>query len=212
MVEFSPEPINLKIKKSKKTKKETSKKPSISPYRALTDWFLNSHPQAKLDDWVIKAVNPRMVLCMFGNVPKLTMFLNDNFNTFEIMKLDNLEFYTFLKGMALKFKMQRRDFSFYFSERGNKSLKELHTHFPGLKLNEVSMFLELAKEDDEYDSLLESLGMQKYKKVKKTKAEKQRTKIVRDEREEIKKQAVEISFNVANDSIKTWNDWKSMFE
>ncbi|MCK5018182.1 MAG: hypothetical protein KAS32_14090 [Candidatus Peribacteraceae bacterium] len=212
MSEFKPEPINLKTKKSKKTKTKTSTKPSISPYRLLTDWFLNSHPQAKLEDWVIKAVNPRTALCMFGNIPKLTMFLNQTFNNFDIMYLDRLEFYKFLKSMVQRFKMQRRDFSFYFTERGNKSLKELHPIFPGLKLYEISMFLELAQDDSEYESLLDSIGMQKYKKAKKTKAEKKQTQIRKETREKTESRATEISFNVANDTIKSWDDWKLMFD
>ena len=165
-MDFTPEPVNFK-----KKKKKGKAKPKVSPYRQFTDWLLNAMPSAKLSEDVIRAINPRSALCLFGNLGGITIFLNERFNTFNIMKLPPLELYNFLRVIVQIHKIKRNEFSFYASEKSNKSLTEIHTRFPLLKRYEVHNFLQLVEVDPEYEALMDNLGIKKYKKSKITKKE-----------------------------------------
>lgn len=142
------------------------KKKKISPYREFTNWLFNSVPTVELDDWVIKSLNPRSVLCMFGNLNDITIFLNDYFNKFDVMSLDNKEFYNFLKSIVFKYNIKWKDLSFYFHTKMDKSAAELRKQLPHLKNEEIYELLEYASDDPLFQNFIESIGLTKYKKTK----------------------------------------------
>lgn len=188
----------------------------ISPYREFRDWLLNPMPNKELPMNVIKAINPRSVLCMFGNLHGVSIFLNEYFNTFDVMALPQIEFYKFLKDIVHKHNITPRDFSFYYSEKHNKSLKELNCKFPFLKRHELSTFLEDVKDDPEAEALYESLGLNKYKSKKLTKKEKKELngqiesskQIQPPQTDKGKPQQLNSDFDIP---IKTFNDLKNCF-
>lgn len=194
MLDFVPE--ELKVKKEKSTEEK------VSPYRAFTDWILNPRQDIELDEKIIKAINPRTVLCMFGGFPNITIFLNKHFNNFGVMYLDNKALYTFLKLMILRFKITKYEFSFFASEKNDKSLSDIQRILPYLKKYEIYDLIERSKDDEDYDSFCETLGL---KGVKRTKVKKVK-KVVTESLESLFTET-----NVNLDEIKTFEDWKKCF-
>jgi len=175
-----------------------------SPYSEFKDWLLNSYPYAKLSEEVIKAINPKTVLHMFGSLGDITVFLDDYFNNFDLMYCDPLEFYNFLKQLVQKYNVNKYDFSFFYSMKKDDLILKLQKKLPHMKKYEIYDLLEYCKEDSNNDSFLENLGLNKtkVKKVKKTKNKKDNL--------EIPKEAKTFeNLNIQN--IKTWEDWKGCF-
>lgn len=136
-----------------------------SPYQKFRDWL--HHPSnIQLDPEVIKGINKRSILCMFGNSNKLTIFLNKHFNNFGMMKLDDEEFYLFIKQLVKDFRLDKYSYSFFHHSKIDKELRELHKKFPYLKRTEITALLEFAKEDEEFNRLEATLGIEKVKKTK----------------------------------------------
>jgi len=159
-----------------KTKKKKTKIKTKSPYMEFKEWLFNPYPNAKLPDHVLKIVNARTVLCMFGNLGKLTIFLNKYFNKFNITYLNKEEFFIYIKYIIQKFRIDKRQFSFYKSEQRDTSYVDIHSKFfPHLKKYELNLLMELIKTDDDYDRIMESFGLTKYK-VTKNKSKKSKTK------------------------------------
>jgi len=157
-----------------------------SPYRMFADWLFNSVPSVQLDDWVIKAVNPRAVLCMFGKLGGITIFLNEHFNNFDIMILDRSEIYSFLRAVVQNYNIKRRDLSFYKHSKLDRTSIELQRQLIFLKKTEIYELLEYAKNDLEYPNFTESLGLNICKKAR------------------IKKSDAKASYSARGKSMKNW--------
>ena len=171
-----------------------------TPRSRFINWLVNSaNPQ--LDNDILSQVDLRSTLAMFGKCEGITIYLDKYFNNFNVVSLDKSEFFNFLRNLVQKNKINPYDFTYFVSEKKDKSLKELHRSFPYLKRYEVHDFLELSSEDPEYESLCETLGLIKYKKQKNKKQE----KVLKNET------ISNIRSIVPLEQIKTFNDWKNNF-
>lgn len=154
------------------------KKKKDSPYKIFKEWMLNSYPKAELSDEVLKAINPKSILHMFGSMGDITIFLDEYFNNFSLMACNPLEFYNFLRQIVQKHKIGKYNFSFFVSMKMDKTIREIQRKLPMLKQYEIYDLLERCKEDEGNDAFLENLGLRKkskMKKVKKTKKESKKT-------------------------------------
>jgi len=174
----------------------------VSPYSEFKEWLLNSYPKAVLSEEVIRAINPKTVLHMFGNLGGITIFLDDYFNNFNVMNCNPIEFYKFLKDIVQKHKIRKYDFSFFYSMKKDKIIIELQKKLPYMKKYEIYDLLEYCKEDSDNDSFLENLGLNKTKK-KKIKKSKVSKKIVPEEAKTFEQLSIQ--------NIKTWDDWVNSF-
>lgn len=173
------------------------------PYNEFKEWMLNPYPNAKLSEDIIKSINPKTVLHMFGNMGDITIFLDEYFNNFDLMYCNPLEIYVFLKQLVQKFNIKKYDFSFFYSMKKDDFILKLHKKFPYMKVYEIYDLLEYCKEDSDNESFLENLGLNKIKtkKIKKTN---------KKEKQEAPTEAKTFeNLNVQN--IKTFNDWKNCF-
>lgn len=177
----------------------------ISPYRLFKDWLLNPYPNAKLEEAVIRAINPKTVLHMFGNMGGITIFLDDIFNNFDLMSCNPVEFYSFLKGIVQKHSIKKYDFSFFYSMKKDEQIIKLQKMLPHMKKYEIYDLLEYCKDDTDNESFLENLGLNKLKskKVKTKKSNK-------DAKKDIPKEAKTFD-NMGMQNIRTWEDWKNCF-
>ena len=177
-----------------------------NPYKEFTQWLYNSYPKAELAEWVIKSISPRAILSRYSNQGGITIFLNDLFNKYDLMSLDSLDFYYFIKDIVQKHKINQYDYSFFRSSRRDKTLSEIQKKLPHLKTNEIAKLLELCKNDPENESFLENLGLRKQDKVKKIKKKTRKTK---------KSSKKVLSISTFDDEmirrIKTWEDWRACF-
>jgi len=177
----------------------------ISPYTEFKNWLLNSYPNAKLPEDVIKAINPKIVLHMFGSLGGITIFLDEHFNNFDLMSCNPLEFYNFLRDIVQKHRIKKYDFSFFYNLKKDALIIKLQKKLPHLKKYEIYNLLEYCKEDDENDSFLENLELNK-SKVKKVK----KSKSIKKTKDEVPSEAKTFEhLNIQN--IKTWEDWKKCF-
>lgn len=175
-----------------------------SPYNEFKDWLLNSYPDAKLSETVIKTINPKTVLHMFGNMGDITIFLDDYFNNFDLMICNPLEFYIFLRQLVQKYNIKKYDFSFFYSMKKDDLILKLQKKFPCMKKYEIYELLECCKEDTDNDSFLENLGLNKTKSKKMKKTNKK-------DKLEIPTEAKTFD-NLTIQNIKTFNDWKDCFK
>lgn len=173
---------------------------SQSPYSIFKDWLLGTIDE--LPDHVKKAINPKSVLQMFGSMGDLTIFLNEYFNNYNIMSLDQMELYGFLKEMVKKHKVNKYGFSFFYSTKQEKDIKELRRLLPHLKFFEISELIEKCKENEE-DDFLSSLGLKCEPKIKKLpKKKKDKTKIIEET----------TSFDeIKIENVYTFDDWSKLF-
>lgn len=182
--------------------KKTVTKPN--PYKEFTIWLYNSYPKAELADWVLKAINPRAILVRYSNLGNLTIFLEKTFNNYELMGLDHLEFYKFIKDFVKRFNISQYSYSFFKGSKRDKTLLEIQKRLPYLKTNEISYLLDKCKSDSDNNAFLESLGMKKQEKTKKIK------------RKKVKGKKGKLIVSTFNDefirSIKTWKNWRACFE
>lgn len=150
-----------------------SKPKKINPYKLFQDWLFNVMPDPPFPEECLKGINKRAVLASLGKLDGVTIYMDEHFNNFDLMNLDDIEFYKFVRVHIIKkFKVGKWDLSFFKSEKKNKNLKELQKSFPYLKQPEIEVFMELVKDDEDCDMLYESLGMTKPKKKKLTKVAK----------------------------------------
>lgn len=174
-----------------------------NPYKEFMIWLYNSYPNAELPEWVIKAITPRAILSRYANLGELTIFLDNVFNSYDLMSLNPLEFYSFLKDFIKRYNINQYNYSFFRSSKRDKTLGELQKKLPHLKTYEISNLLNMCKKDKEYDSFLESLGIRKQEKIKKNKSNKKNSK------------KTILNVSTFDDqfirSMITWEDWKRCF-
>lgn len=146
----------------------------VSPYKLFKDWLINPN-DIPLDDDVLRTINQRSALCMFGNLYNITVYLNEYFNTFDVMKLDKYEFFTFLKSIVKSNKLSYRDFSFYAFGKKDQIRREIILKFPYLKPYEINLIvdkIENIKDKEHKEIMMETIdpnGKYKSKKIKKSK-------------------------------------------
>ncbi len=143
-----------------------------SPYQEFKHWLFDAAPSVELEDWVKRGINKRAVLSSLAGLDGVTIYLNKQFNRFNTMSLDDDEFYNFVRSDVIKkFRVKKSEMTFFKHQKRDKSLREIHIHFPHLKEYEVALFMELVKDDEDYEALLENLGLSKSRKKKLTKKE-----------------------------------------
>lgn len=175
-----------------------------SPYKIFKEWLLNPYPKAELPEEILKAINPKSVLHMFGSLGSITIFLDEYFNNFEMMCCNPIEFYLFLKELVQKHGIKKYDFSFFSSMKRDKTIRDIHRKLPFLKRYEIYDLIERCKED-ENNPFLENLGLLKQSKIKKIKNKKKKVK-----KKELLEEASTFDDAII-DNIKTMDDWKRFF-
>jgi len=122
---------------------------------------------------VIAAINPCNILHSFSKFDRLTVFLNNLFNTYDVYTFDKEYFFLFLKEMIKKKHIKRHELSFFKHHKEDKVIKLAHERFPHLKRMEVLTLIDLVKEDEEvYPHFAETIGLEVPKKKKITKKQK----------------------------------------
>jgi len=179
------------------------KQKNVSPYKIFKEWLLNPYPDAELPDVIIRAINPKTVMYMFGKLGEITIFLDEYFNNYDIMYCNPIELYDFLREIVQKYNIKKYEFSFFMSMKTDKLINRLQRKLPYLKKYEIYDLLERCQQDPDNDSFLENLNM-KQSKVKKLR------KKSKKEKTEIPKEALTFD-NMSSDDIKTWEDWKNCF-
>ena len=144
-----------------------------------------------------------MILQSFSVSGAVTVYLNEVFNNFSIYQIDKMEFYRYLKGIISKKRIGRERSCFFKHHKENKDITLIHSFVPHLKRREVSQFLDMIKNDEDFEErFLITVGLKEEKKSKLTAVEKkevvQRTKNMKEEE---KKDHKPVSISAWEDSF-----------
>lgn len=173
----------------------------INHYKVFKDWLYNSLPDADLPQETIKNINPKFILCMFGSLGHITVYLNELCNNYEtIWYRHPIEFYKFIKKIVLSKNIKPNEFSFYKHEKEDKDLNLLNTKMPYLKKYEITNLLKLMDGTEELNDLYETFGMVKYKK----------TKMSKTEINKYKNEKIEPTIKINKTNKISFNNWVNM--
>ncbi len=168
---------------------------NMNPWKEFQIW-LTSNNNLELSPEIYKIVNSRNALLMFCYLDDVTIYLNNKFNKFEIMKFTQRELFSFLKHICITKNIGIKKLSFIKHHKKDKIISEIQTKLPYLKKEEVKLFLEKIKGTNDEEEILESLNLKKIEKKRLT-----------------KKQIKEINENLIKnkEDITTWDEWIKHF-
>lgn len=121
---------------------------NYSPYTRFKYWLLDNDDNSVLDEDIIKSVNKLSILAMFGNMGEITLYLNSNYNNYELMYLDDVEFYKFLKSMIKNKNYNFSNFTFFDLRKEKNKYKKIIHQYPYIKKYEAELIIK--KYDDEH--------------------------------------------------------------
>jgi len=113
---------------------------------------------------------------MFLTNGPLNHYLDSYFNNINLRYLDKKELFGFIKKCVLDFRVKRRDVTFVPWTRKSKLFGILREKFPELKNCDVSLLVDLVDESEDKDTIYNTLGLEKPKKMK-LKKKRKKTKI-----------------------------------
>ena len=148
---------------------------------------------------------------VLGLVANITLFLNEHFNqNWGVFAVKPEEFFLFIRQIVRRFGI-RDLWNQYASEKQDKSLTEIHRLFPYLKRNEVFNLLEYCRDDEDYESFMDNLGLKEYKKKRiKKSASKKKTKTKKEASKDVK--VTEFVTNVDTKKVNTMSDLMGFFD
>lgn len=106
------------------------------------------------------------VVSMFLKHGPLNYYLDKYFNDINLRYLTKKELFLFIKKCVLDFRVKRSDTSFIPYTRKTKLFGILRNKFPELKNCDVSLLCDLVEESDEKETIYNTLGLEKPKKLK----------------------------------------------
>lgn len=142
-----------------------------SPFVIFKDWLFDGDMESELPKESMFLASPRNVLNLFGAHGKLTVFLNEYFNNFESIKLNNINFCKMIKEIIIKRGINKYSTTFYSNLKEDAGIVELKRKFPLLKSYEIPVLLKKMEESEENTYFLEAIGKGTVKKEKVKKSE-----------------------------------------
>ena len=139
-----------------------------SPYYLFKKWLFDRKFNSKLDEDVEKIITPIVVLAMFGKCDNITIYLNNYFNTFTLMKLKPIEFYNEIKKLVINNNISYNDLSFFNLKKEKNEYSHIYKLYPYLKKYEIDILIDKIKSEKEDISFIELLENKK-QKIKKNK-------------------------------------------
>ena len=183
----------------------------LSPFTEFKIWLFSPNDE-KLSETVINAVNARSILAMFSKHKDVTIFLDEVFNNYNLMKIPKEEFFYFLKDMVHKSKLiTKYNLCYFKTERKDEEVIEIVNKFPFIKKREVELMTNKLEQTDIYEPFLDYIGLNKIKRVKLTKEEKMEMKELTKETIKEEEPVIEIVAEIKKE-IETWEEFKNQFK
>jgi hypothetical protein len=155
------------------------------PFKTFHNWLFDGSrdtPFPKATDKVdiLKYNSPithTYVISMFPKQGPLSHYLNTYFNNMNVRYLEKEELFKFIKKCVLDFRVKRRDVTYFPYQRKTKLFQRLREKFPEFKNHEINTMCKKIDDSEDKNIIYESLNVEKPKKKKLTKKQKQRGKI-----------------------------------
>ena len=161
------------------------------PYHTFSSWLFDgsrnsNFPKPKYDNSgkeiisdLLKYNSPittTYAVSMFLKHGSLNHYLDNYFNNINLRYMDKIDIFMFIKKCVLDFRVGRGDIAFTPWSRKSKLFGELRDKFPELKNCDISLLCDIIEKSDEKDTIFNTLGLEKPKKIK-VKKQKRKTKI-----------------------------------
>lgn len=155
------------------------------PFKTFHNWLFDgsrNSPFPKATDKIdiLKYNSPithTYVISMFPKNGPLNHYLNSYFNNMNVRYLEKEELFKFIKKCVLDFRVKRRDVTYFPYKRQTKLFNALREKVPQLKNHEISLLCKRIDKAKDKDLIYESLNIEKIKKKKLTKRERDKGKI-----------------------------------
>ncbi len=153
--------------------KQTQQKTGPSDYQVLMNWVRDGNTKSEYPKPLVdsKVISPVYFLNYFLTSPRYFVWINNNFNNFNLFKLNVVDLMRLFKEIVhntgyssfSKKKVQPKD---------NELVGMLKEKFPYYKKEEILMAVKIIDESEDKDTIYEMFGINNKSKVKKlTKAE-----------------------------------------
>lgn len=157
------------------------------PFRTFNAWLFDGQkdspiPNPKKDENgkiivpdILKYNSPithTFVTSMFLKHSPLNFYLNEYFNDINLRYLTREELFKFAKKCVQDFRIQKSQITFYPRKPRVMLYEKLRERMPLLKNNDISLLCDIIERSNNKDSIYDSLGLDKPKKVKLKKAKK----------------------------------------
>lgn len=157
------------------------------PYRTFNSWLFDGRkdtpiPKPKTDDNgktiipdILKYNSPitnTFVTAMFLKNGPLNHYLDKYFNDINLRYLSREELFLFIKKCIQKFKIQKSQIMFYPRQPRVLLYEKLRERIAILKNDDISLLCDLVEKSNNKSAIYDSLGLDKPKKTKVTKAKK----------------------------------------
>jgi len=156
---------------------------AVSPYQVFSNWLFDGMPNSPLprrteDVDILKYNSPitnTYVVSLFLRNGKLNNYLNTYFNDINLRYLDKEDLFRFIKKCIQDFRIKKRDLMFYKRTPKVVLYEILRDRMPILKNDDIYLLCDIIEKSENRDSIFESLGLEKPKKIK-VKSEKKSSK------------------------------------
>lgn len=147
-----------------------------SPYHTFWNWCFDGYkktpipkPTDNIPD-ILKynsPINETFLLRSFIKHEKLNHFLNKNINNINSRYIDKKELFFFIKQCVQKYKIKKNNI-YYLPRHGYKEnlFNKLKQKYPVFKNSDIELMIELINKNENRDSILGALGIDKPKKTK----------------------------------------------
>jgi len=150
-----------------------AKEKQVSPYTILNRWLYDGSKQTSIPEELVndKVIPNTLLLYHFQSSPFI-LYLSEHFNNYDLYLMDKASVLKFLKQCVL-LSGYKPPFIEKIKTEKKKISKVLKLKFPYLKMYEINHLVDLIDNDEENkDTVYETLGFYQPKKKKTTKAEK----------------------------------------
>jgi hypothetical protein len=156
-------------------------------YKTFNNWLFDGKrhstiPTPKVDDNgkivipdILKYNSPithTFIVSLFLRNGSLNKFLNKHFNDINLRYINKEDLFKFIKMCVIDFKIKKRDIMFYRRKPRYLLYEKLREKMPLLKNDDINLLCEIVEKSNNKDSIYDSLGLDKPKKMKMKKAKK----------------------------------------
>jgi hypothetical protein len=155
------------------------------PFKTFHSWLFDGSrnspiPKATEKIDILKYNSPithTYVLSMFPKNGPLNHYLNTYLNNINLRYLEKEDLFKFIKKCVLDFRLKKRDVTYFPYKRQTKLFQALREKIPEFKNNEINILCKMVDKSKDKNSIYEALSIEKLKKKKLGKKQKQKGKI-----------------------------------
>lgn len=153
-----------------------------SPYDILFQWLFSKDLNYNVPNEIIESkISAKYILLNFMNIPKLCLFFDKYFNTYDIYQIKDEDIFKELKILCNKYNVNKKDILYipFKKLEKNKIVDNLRSRIPYLKKIELEYLYDKLSDDEDFLKFLETYDiLSTERKGKKRKSKKSKKNII----------------------------------